>query len=79
MPQNTILLVMGVVFIVLGAVFYLWGRGEERSYYNSISSRADVREYLEKTPWRPEPKALKIGGWVTVIVGLLLLGMSFWL
>jgi len=81
MSQYFILMGMGGLFVVLGLVALLRGRSEEKGYYNSISTRADVREYLEHRPTRPEPGALKIGGWIAFAVGLLLLimGGSFWL
>lgn len=80
MPQHIILMAMGGVFILLGITFYIWGKIEEKRYYNSISTRIDVREYLERQPQRPEARALKIGGWIAIAVGMLLLGMAiFWL
>jgi hypothetical protein len=76
-----IVLGMGGVFILLGLAAALWGRGEERSYYDSISARPDVREFLEHEPAHPQPESLKIGGWIAVAIGLLMLGMggAFWL
>ena len=81
MPQHFIPMIMGGVFCLLGLVAYLWGRSEEKKYYNSISTRTDVKEYLEHEPRRPEPRAFKIGGWVAIAVGVLMLvmGSAFWL
>jgi hypothetical protein len=72
---------MGGLFIILGLVTFAWGKGEERRYYDSLSTRSDVREYLEHWPQRPEPGALKIGGWISLAVGLVMLaiGGAFWL
>ena len=64
---------LGGVFILLGVGALFWGRGEEKSYYKAISTRSDVREYMEHTPERPEPGGLKIGGIIAVILGLVLL------
>ncbi len=77
----SILIGMGVLFIFLGIAAIFWGRGEEKSYYNSLSSRPDAREFLEHLPLRPEPGALKIGGWIAMAVGLLMvvMGGAFWL
>ena len=74
-------MVMGGVFILLGLAAFFWGRGEEKSYYDAIATRSDVREYLEHEPRRPEPGALKIGSWITIAVGLVMLAMGggFWL
>ena len=76
-----ILMGMGGLFVLLGIALIAWGKREEKSYYNSLSSRPDAREFLEKSPERPEPGALKIGGWITIAVGLLMLVMGgvFWL
>ncbi len=83
MPQTDllILLVMGGLFILLGLVAIFWDRSEQKSYYSAIATRADVREYMEHSPGRPEFGALKIGGVIAIIVGLVLLimGGAFWL
>lgn len=73
-------LIMGGALIVVGIILYFWGKREEARYYESISHRYDVREYLERFPKRPEPAALRIGGKIAIIVGavLLSLGGAFW-
>jgi hypothetical protein len=68
-----IAVVMGSVFILLGLASVIWGRSEEKSYYDTISSRTDVREYVEHSPERPEPGGLKAGGWIAIAIGLFLL------
>ncbi len=74
-------MVIGGLFVLLGVGALFWGRGEEKSYYNTISARPDVREYMEHSPKRPEPGALKIGGLIAIVVGLvmLIMGGAFWL
>jgi len=78
MPHGdwSILIGMGVLFIFLGLAAFIWGKREEKSYYNSISARHDVREFLEHEPERPEPGALKIGGWIAMAIGLLMVVMG---
>ena len=71
-----IIMGMGGVFILLGIIAFFRGKREEKSYYNSIASRHDVREFLEHEPERPEPGALKIGGWIAMAIGLLMLIMG---
>ena len=72
---------LGGLFILLGIGSMLWGRGEERGYYDAVSARPDVREFLEHSPEVPEPGALKIGGWIAIAVGMLMvcIGGGFWL
>ncbi len=78
MPQMDSFILMGVggLFVILGVAALLWGRGEEKSYYDSIHTRTDVKEFLEHTPKRPEPGALKIGGWIAIAIGLLMLALG---
>ena len=71
-----ILMGMGGVFILLGIIAFFRGKREEKSYYNSISTRPDVREFLVHEPERPEPGALKIGGWIAMAIGLLMVVMG---
>jgi len=71
---------MGGLFILLGLATIFWGRREEKDYYNAISTHHDAREFLEHQPERPEPGALKIGGRIAIIIGLLMVAMggAFW-
>ena len=75
-----LLMVGGGLFLLLGLLAIMRGRGEEKSYYNAISTRPDMREYLEHKPERPEPGSLKIGGWIAIAIGLAMLAMggAFW-
>ncbi len=75
MFQNDWLIPMGMggLFILLGLAAIFRGRSEEKSYYDSLSARPDVREFLEHRPKYPQPEALKIGGWIAVAIGLLML------
>jgi len=76
-----VLVGIGGLLLFLGLVAIIWGRIEEKGYYNSLSGRADVREYLEHWPPHLPSGALKAGGWITLIIGLILLavGGGFWL
>ena len=79
MPSGdySILMAVGGGFIVLGLVGMIWGRHEEKSYFNSLAGRPDMREFVEHWPERPQPGALKVGGWIAIAVGLLLLVVGF--
>lgn len=78
MPRYDCFILMGLggLFILLGLAGIIWGRREEKSYYDSLSTRPDVREFLEHWPQRPEPGALKIGGWIAMALGLLMLAVG---
>jgi len=64
--------VVGGVFILLGLGSVLWGRREEKKYYDSLTTRDDLREFVAHWPGRPEPGALKVGGWLAVAVGVVI-------
>jgi hypothetical protein len=74
-----IILGLGGLFLLIGVSSLLWGHREKEDYYKAISSRHDVREYMQQTPEIPEPVGLKIGGILSIIVGLvmLFLGVAF--
>ena len=77
-----ILMVVGGVFIILGLAGIIWGKREEKGYYNTISTRpGDTREFMEHWPPRQQPGALKLGGWIAMIIGVILLitGGIFWI
>jgi len=76
-----ILMGVGVGFVILGLVGILWGRHEEKSYFESLTDRPDLREFMAHWPERPQPGALKVGGWIAIAIGVLMLvvGVIFWL
>ena len=74
--EQFILIGMGVLFILLGLAAFFWGKREEKIYYNAISTHPDMREFLEHKPERPEPGALKTGGWIAMAIGLLMIALG---
>ncbi|HUU63249.1 MAG TPA: hypothetical protein VMX96_04945 [Dehalococcoidia bacterium] len=77
--DSYIMMGMGGFFLILGIISFLWARGEERGLNHSLSQRPDLREFLTRWPSHVEPGALRVGGWILVTVGLVLiiLGGSF--
>ncbi|MBA7594013.1 hypothetical protein ES703_00949 [subsurface metagenome] len=73
MLDNFIIMSIGGFFLVLALIFFLWARGEERGLNYGLSQRRDLREFLTRWPMRVEPGALRVGGWLSVIIGLLLI------
>jgi len=35
-----------------------------------------VREFIQRSPERPEHSSVKVGGWLSIIVGLVMLGIG---
>lgn len=81
MPDYLILVTIGGSFTLLGLIAIVCGRSEQRGFYDSLSTRIDAREFLQHEPEHPEMGALKIGGWILITIGLVLLAMGggFWL
>jgi len=75
-PDSFIIMVMGGVFLIAGIAVLFWGRRREKGYYNSISTRIDVKEFIQRSPERPEHSSVKVGGWTSIIVGLVMLGIG---
>lgn len=71
-----VLIGLGSLFIILGLGAIFWDRSEQKGYYNSTATRGDVREYLEHWPPRPQFGALKIGGWIAIAIGIVLIAMG---
>ncbi len=68
--------IIGAVFFVLGIALIIWGAREGRDYYDSLINKVDLREFFSKWPLRPEPGALKTGGWITIALGIIIAGIG---
>ena len=83
MPGGDALTLMSIggVFLIPGIVLWLWAKADEKKYYTSLAASQDVREYMEHSPEQPAFVGLKIGGWVAMTVGAVLVvtGGVFWL
>ena len=79
-PDCFMLMGMGGFFVLLGIGGIVWGNREGGDYYDSLVTHHDVREFVERSPGRPEPSALKVGGWIAIALGLVMLvgGGALW-
>jgi hypothetical protein len=79
MPQGDWFVLMGVGggFLLLGLAGILWGRYEEKKYFEAMTRQRDMREFVSHWPERPQPGALKVGGWIAIGLGALLLLTGF--
>jgi hypothetical protein len=68
--------IVGAFIFLVGIGFVLWGKTEERNYYDSLITRVDLREFFSRWPPRPEPGALKTGGWIAIVVGIITAGIG---
>ena len=74
MPQVEWLIPMGIGigFVILGVILVVIGRSDEGAYFTSLSTRPDMRRYVEQQS-PPEFTSLKVGGGISIAVGLVLL------
>jgi len=72
-----IALIVAGGLLLFGIALIIWGKKEEKNYYNSLTSRVDLREFFSRWPPRPQPGALKVGGWISIIVSLVLAGIGW--
>ena len=72
---------LGIFFILFGVASILFSRREGKKYYNSILTKKDIKEYITHEPERPWLKAWRIGGKISLILGipLAIVGAVFWL
>lgn len=78
MPSSLLVpLIVGGVIFFFGIILLIWGRKEEQRYYDSLTTRFDLREFFSRWPPRPEPGALKTGGWIAIIVGIVAAGVGY--
>ncbi len=75
------ILAMGIFFILLGIAFMLWNKREKKTYYNSLVTRRDMKEFITREPERPWLNAWQIGGRISFIIGIILViaGGVLWL
>jgi hypothetical protein len=76
-----VILGLGGFFVLLGIIFMLGNRRGKNRYYNSILlTQRDIKETITHEHERYWLQAWKIGGWISVIVGsvLLIIGVILW-
>lgn len=71
--ETTILMGAGGGFILLGIIAILWGRYEEKRLFDALAEKRDLREFSLNHVDSPQPGALRIGGWISIALGALLL------
>ncbi|HJX69353.1 MAG TPA: hypothetical protein VJ406_03965 [Dehalococcoidia bacterium] len=72
-----VILWMGGFFVLLGIIFILGNRREKRRYYNHILlTRRDIKETITHEHERFWLHAWKIGGWISLVVGIVLLAIG---
>jgi hypothetical protein len=72
-------LLLGIGFIILGIILLIKARRDESGYFTFLSSRPDVRKYLERNSLLAFI-SLKVGGRISLAVGggLVILSALLW-
>jgi hypothetical protein len=74
--ESFLLLVMGGIFVGVGIGVLFWGKREEKRDSDTLAARTDMKEFLEYSPEHSRSRALKLGGWISIILGLVMLGIE---
>ncbi len=75
-PDYFIMMVMGGAFAGVGIGVLCWRRRKMKSYYEGLVTHTDLREFLERSPEHSEHSSLKIGGWIAIVLGIVMLGVG---
>ena len=81
MPSSwLVVMIASGIFLLLGLASFLWGRREANEDYQSITARADIHTDIKKVvqDWQANSGSgsLKMGGLLSIIIGLFLLALS---
>lgn len=68
-----IFLIIGGVLVLLGIGAIIWGILEEKRIFEALSRKPDLREFTLEHIETPQPGALRIGGWIAVGLGILVI------
>lgn len=71
--ETGVILGLGGFFLLAGLVMLFIGSREEKGYYDSLSGKRDLREFVTHNPERAEPGSLRTGGWITLAIGAVVL------
>ena len=74
-PDSFVLLLMGIIFAAVGGGIFGWSKWAEKRYYDVLTSRTDMRDFMESSPESSGYGALRTGGLISIIVGVVLLGI----
>jgi hypothetical protein len=66
---------MGIALVVVGTVLFLIGRSDENGCFSVVSKLPEVRRYVERESL-PEFTSLKVGGRISIAVGVVLPAVS---
>jgi hypothetical protein len=68
-----IFIIIGGVLFLIGVGALIWGMVEEKRIFDALAKKPDLREFSLKHIESPQPGALKIGGWIAVGIGVLVI------
>ncbi len=72
----TALMIIGGIFLLIGIAIMIWGSKENKEDIEAITNRIDVRKYLEGRADTYQSWGLKVGGIISIVIGLILLIMG---
>lgn len=71
--DSYIIMGIGGLFVLLGVIIMLWAKHKQKDYGDVLSRREELRSFLGYWPDLILPSELRVGGWVSVVVGVALI------
>lgn len=76
MPLDSYIMIgIGGFFLLLSIIAFLWAKNEDRKLDDALCQRTDVHEFISG-PLHIESGALRAGGWICMIIALVLIIMG---
>ena len=74
--QPGVMMIVGGVFILIGIILYVLDQRESLAYRDQLMQKPDMREFLTNWPPRWWLKTLRLGGRISLAIGIVLLGLG---
>ncbi|MCD6453670.1 MAG: LPXTG cell wall anchor domain-containing protein [Dehalococcoidales bacterium] len=74
--DSSVLLIMGGIFAGVGLGLFFGDRRREKQEDDVLASRLDVKEFLKHSAGGSIFRGMRLGGLITAIVGLVMLGIG---
>lgn len=75
-PDSSVMLIMGIIFAAVGGGVAGGSHFAEQHYYQRLTERADMKDFIESSPERSGYGAVRMGGIISLVIGGVMLGIA---